>query len=420
MLVRKTKIQLVVFAVVSVVAIVYALVRFTDVEEVFGQGGYTVDLQLSESGGIFTGAEVTYRGYNIGKVGPLSLTADGTKAELDIEPGAPKVPADLKAVVANRSAVGEQYVDLQPQSSGGPYLEAGSVIDADRTETPVPTEKLIGDLSSLAKSVPTDSLRTVVDESYEAFNGTGHDLQTLMDTTREFTGVAKEHLPQTVDLLEHGSTVLRTQNELTGSMRSFSRDLRSLSQTLKDSDADFRKLVDVAPEVGDQVQQVLAETGPGLSTLTANLLTTSNLLTTRQDGLEMMFIAYPMVTGGAFSVAPGDGTTHLGLALNLFNPPSCTKGYRSPDEYRPGNDTSDRPPKEDAYCAEPSGSPISVRGSQNAPYNGVPVKPTEQQVEDNSTRDEEELASLRGTPGVAGAPGVDLTSLGQLAGLAGR
>ncbi|MBB3662172.1 MULTISPECIES: MlaD family protein [Prauserella salsuginis group] len=418
MLVRKTKIQLVVFVIISVVAVVYALVRFTDVEETFGQGGYSVQLQLAESGGIFTGAEVTYRGFNIGTVGPLSLTEDGTEAELDIEADAPPVPADLKAVVANRSAVGEQYVDLQPRSSGGPFLEAGSVIDSRNATTPVPTEKLIGDLSSLAKSVPTDSLRTVVDESYDAFNGTGRDLQQLMDTTQEFTKVASEHVPQTVELLDSGTKVLRTQNEMAGSMRSFSRDLRKLSQTLKDSDADVRKLVDVAPQVGDQVQRVLAETGPGLSALTANLLTTSNLLVPRQDGLEMMFIAYPMVTGGAYSVTPGDGTAHLGLALNLFNPPSCTKGYRSPDEYRPGNDTSERDPKGDAYCAEPVGSPINVRGSQNAPYHGVPVKPSQQQLEENSTRDEEELASLRGTPGVAGSPGLDITSLDQLAGLA--
>ncbi|GAA1243980.1 MlaD family protein [Prauserella halophila] len=417
MLVRRTKIQLVVFAIISVVAVVYALVRFTDVEETFGQGGYTVQLQLNESGGIFEGAEVTYRGANIGSVGPLSLTSDGTEAELDIEPDAPQVPADLQAVVANRSAVGEQYVDLRPRSSDGPFLDAGSVIDARNTTTPVPTEKLIGDLSSLAKSVPTDSLRTVVDESYDAFNGTGRDLQQLMDTTQEFTEVASEHVPQTVELLESGTKVLRTQNEMSGSMRSFSRDLRDLSKTLKDSDADIRKLVDVAPQVGDQVQQVLAETGPGLSALTANLLTTSNLLVTRRDGLEMMFIAYPMVTGGASSVVPGDGTAHLGLALNLFNPPSCTKGYRSPDEYRQGNETSERPPKEDAYCAEPVGSPISVRGSQNAPYNGVPVQPSQQQLEENSTRDEEELASLRGTPGVASSPGLDITSLDQLAGL---
>lgn len=417
MLVRKTKIQLVVFTIISIVAIVYALARFTDVEKVFGQGGYTVELDLNEAGGIFTGAEVTYRGYNIGRVGQLQLTRTGLRAQLNIEPDTPKVPKDLHVVVANRSAVGEQYIDLQPAGDDGPYLAAGSRISAENTETPVETEKVIGDLSSLAKSVPTESLRTVVDESYDAFRGTGDDLSTLMDTTREFTRVAQQYLPQTVQLLDSGSTVLRTQNELAPSMRSFSQDLASLSDTLKSSDGDLRRLIDATPQAADQVSGLLKETGPGLSSLVANLLTTSNLLATRQNNLEQMFVTYPAVAAGAFSVVPGDGTAHLGLVLNQFDPPSCTKGYVDPSQYRAGNDTSSRAPDADAYCAEPKGSPINVRGSQNVPYNGVPQPPTPVQVENNKDREQEELRERRQVPGPAGGQGVAFTSLGQLLGL---
>lgn len=417
MLVRKTKIQLVAFLAISVLAIGYALVRFTDVEKAFGSGGYTVQLQLAESGGIFTGAEVTYRGYNIGKVGALSLTRTGLQAELNIEADAPQVPSDLHAVVANRSAVGEQYVDLRPVTDHGPFLADGSVIPVDRTSTPIPAETLIADLDSLAGSVPTDALRTVVDESYDAFRGTGDDIGVLLDTTRDFTRVAREHLPQTITLLEQGNTVLATQNELSGSLRSFSRDLRDLSETLKNSDADLRGLIDAAPPAATQLSDVLAESGPGLSALVANMLTTSNVLVTRLDGLEQAFVSYPVVAAGAFSVTPGDDTAHLGLVLNMFDPPACTKGYRSPEQYRPGSDATPREPKADAYCAEPPGSPISVRGAQNAPHHGVPVAPSEQQVSANSHRDEQELASLRGVPGVSGSPGLAITSLSQLMGL---
>ncbi|WP_019818431.1 MCE family protein [Saccharomonospora saliphila] len=418
MLLRKTKLQLVAFLVISVLGVAYALVRFTDVERAFGSGGYTVHLDLAESGGIFTGAEVTYRGYNVGEVGPLRLTESGLRADLEIDADAPPIPGELTAAVANRSAVGEQYVDLRPTRDDGPYLRQDSVIPADKVTTPVRTEALIEDLYSFTESVPTDSLRTIVDESYDAFSGTGDDLQVLMDTTREFTRVAREHLPQTVDLLEDGSTVLRTQNELSGSMRSFSEDLAALSETLKNSDGDIRELIDVAPRAATQISEVLADTGPGLSALIANLLTTSNVAVTRLDGLEQAFVTYPVVAAGAFSVTPGDGHAHLGLVLNMFNPPACTKGYRAPDEYRPGDDTSYRPPKDDAYCAEPEGSPISVRGSQNAPYNGVPTVPSEQQVESNSDRDSEQLAAMRGAPGIAGSPGMSITSLRELVGLA--
>lgn len=421
MLLRKTKLQLVAFAVISVVAIVYALIRFAGLGQVFGNDGYTVKLELKESGGIFQNAEVTYRGFNIGRVGELRLTKTGLEADLNIDPDAPPVPSDLQAVVANRSAVGEQFVDLRPKSENGPYLRAGSVIPAERTKTPVPTERLIGDLDSLAASVPTDSLRTVVDESYNAFNGTGGDLQRLLDTARSFTTTAQEYLPQTVQLLEKGGQVLDTQNDMASSMKSFSEDLSKLTGQLKASDGDIRRLIGITPQVANQISEVLAESGPGLGALTANLLTTSNLLVTRLDGIEQGLVTYPVLAAGANTVGK-DGTAHLGLALNLFNPPSCTKGYIGYDKYREGSDTTPRAPKENAYCAEPKGSPINVRGSQNAPYNGVPQLPSDAEVAANSGRSAEELAALRATqglPSVLQSPGVSLTSLGALIGLPG-
>ncbi|MFF0147210.1 phospholipid/cholesterol/gamma-HCH transport system substrate-binding protein [Amycolatopsis sulphurea] len=419
MLVRRTRIQLVVFALISVVAVVYALIRFAGLGQVFGTGGYTVKLELNESGGIFTNAEVTYRGFNIGRVGRLKLTHTGLEAELNIDPSAPQVPAELKAVVANRSAVGEQYVDLQPKNDRGPYLTAGSVIPADKTSTPVSTDRLLGDLDSLAASVPADALRTVVDQSYDAFRGTGGDLQKLLDTARSFTTTAQRYLPQTVQLLDAGGRVLDTQNQEASNFAAFSKNLNQLSGTLKNSDADLRKLISVTPQVANQITQVVNDTGPGLGALVANLLTTSNVLVTRQDGLEQALVTYPVLAGAAPSVAPGDGTAHLGLVLNLFNPPACTKGYVPYSQYRPGSDTSNRAADANAYCAEPKGSPINVRGSQNAPYNGVPVQPSSQDIAQNANRPAEELQAQRDAqvPGVVGSPGVSMNSLGSLLGL---
>ncbi|WAL65164.1 MlaD family protein [Amycolatopsis cynarae] len=419
MLVRRTKIQLIAFLVISVVFIVYALIRFAGLGQVFGQSGYTVKLQLNESGGIFTGAEVTYRGYNIGKVGPLRLTAKGLEAELDIDPKAPAVPENLRVVIADRSAVGEQYVDLRPAAEGAPFLHGGSVITADRATTPISTEQVIGDLDGLANSVPTDALRTVVDESYRAFNGTGDDLQVLLDTMRDFTKTAQQYLPQTVRLLDSGGKVLDTQNAEASSMAEFSKNLNQLSATLKNSDGDIRKLIDVTPGAAQSINKLITDVGPGLGELVANLLTTSNLLLTRQSGIEQVLVSYPVLAVGANSVAPGDGMAHLGLALNLFDPPPCTKGYKDAGQYRTGADLAERQPDWNAYCAEPAGSPIDVRGAQNAPYNGVPVAPNQQQVNANAGREQQALAEMRGTPGVVGSPAVSLNSLAALLGLPG-
>jgi phospholipid/cholesterol/gamma-HCH transport system substrate-binding protein len=421
MLTKRVRLQLIAFLVIAVVAIVYAAFRFTDLGKVFGADGYTVKMNLTESGGIFTNAEVTYRGYNVGRVGEIHLTAEGIQVDLNIDPEAPPIPADLDAVVANRSAVGEQYVDLRPRDNAGPFLSGASVIAADRTVTPVATDTVIRDLDSLASSVPTDSLRTVVDELDRAFAGTGDDLQVLLDSTRDFTAMAQQHLPQTIALIEDGGTVLDTQNAQAGNITSFANDLNLLAEQLRTSDPDLRRLIAAGPRVASQVSDLLAESGPGLGVTVANLLTTSDILRARKDGLEYTLVAYPLFSAaGQGLLADDPGQVHLGLALNLFNPPPCTKGYEQ-TERRNGNETTpSSPTPEGTYCAEPPGSPVNVRGSANAPYGGRPVAQDSPAVPPGSGGDETQqrpVSPLDGLPGTVGLTGGGQPGLAALLGL---
>jgi phospholipid/cholesterol/gamma-HCH transport system substrate-binding protein len=423
MLTRTVRLQIIAFIVIAVVAVVYAAFRFTNLEKVFGAEGYTVKLELAQSGGIFSNAEVTYRGVNVGRVGDLRLTKDGIQVDLNIDPSAPDIPADLDAVVANRSAVGEQYVDLRPRGNTGPYLSGSSVIPADRTKTPVGTDTVLRDLDSLATSVPIDSLRTVVDELYLAFKGTGQDLQVLLDSTHDLTKAATTNLPQTIQLINTGGTVLDTQNAESANLTNFGKDLRLLAEQLQTSDGDIRRLIAATPPAATAVTTLLSESGTGLSVTLANLLTTANILVVRNNGLEYSLVAYPLLTAAAQGLlASGDGTAHLGLALNLFNPPPCTKGYEQVKK-RDGTDTGPaQPTPAQTYCAEPTGSPINVRGSQNAPFNGVPKPPSQAEIAANANRPAEQLATLRqgSVPGTLSQPGVGgLSSLAGLLGLPG-
>ncbi|WP_374213058.1 MCE family protein [Crossiella sp. SN42] len=374
MMTSRIRIQIIAFVLIALVGVSYAGARYAGMDRLFGPRGYVVTMKLADSGGIFTNAEVTYRGVTVGRVGQLRLTDHGLEVELDIDEGFDRIPADTKAVVTNRSAVGEQYVDLRPNTDTGPYLAGGSVISVDRTATPPPVETLLANLDGLTTSVPLDSLRTVVDELGTAFDGTGPQLQRLLDTTSVFTKDAVKNLPQTLELLRKARTVLGTQNQQSSSITSFSKDLRLLADQLKQSDPDLRRLIENTPKATEQVSGLLRESGQGISELTANLLTTVDVALPRKDGLEQAMVTYPLVVGGAFTVAPGDGTAHFGLAINLFDPPPCTKGYEK-TKRRPGNATGPIALNTQAYCAEGPGSPVDVRGAQNAPYGGRPMTP---------------------------------------------
>ncbi|MFW0786117.1 mammalian cell entry protein, partial [Gordonia sp. CPCC 206044] len=62
MLTRAAKIQLIVFVVVGVVAIVFVGAKYARLDRLVGVGQYTVTASMKDSGGIFTNAEVTYQG----------------------------------------------------------------------------------------------------------------------------------------------------------------------------------------------------------------------------------------------------------------------------------------------------------------------------------------------------------------------
>jgi phospholipid/cholesterol/gamma-HCH transport system substrate-binding protein len=370
MLTRTVRLQVIAFVVLALAAVAFVGANYAGLDRLFASGTYTVRLQLEDGGGLFTNSEVTYRGVAVGRVGELRLTDDGMEADLLIDEDAPRVPVDAKAVVANRSAIGEQYVDLQPRGDGGPFLEDGSVIPEESTTVPMPVTTLLGNLSDFNQSVPTESLRVVVDELYTAVNDTGPSLSLLVDSTIAFTDEAGNHLPQTTKLIDDGATVLRTQVDSSAEWRSFAGNAQLFAAELASSDGDLRELIGAAPAAATQLSALLSDTNPGLSVLVANLVTTSEIFETRIDGMRQLFVNVPKAVA-ATSTAIDQNGGHLSIVLNFNDPPPCTTGYDTP--YRPGEDTSPLPFDTSTACTLPYGDPRLVRGSQHVPDGGVPI-----------------------------------------------
>ncbi|MFD4254260.1 MCE family protein [Amycolatopsis thermoflava] len=348
MLTRKVRVQVIVFALIALAGITYVGARYAGLDRLFGGGGYVVRVELADSGGIFAGAEVTYNGVPIGRVGELRLTGSGLEADLRIDDNAPPVPADVEAVVTNRSAVGEQYVDLRPRSSGGPVLADGSVIALSRTRLPLPNEQLVLNLDRLVASVPRDALRSVVDELYDATLDTGPSLQALLDATSGFTQSASAHLPQTIQLITDADTVLTTQIENSGAITAFGADAKRIAAMLRDSDADLSTILSTAPPAAGQISGLLRETGPNLTTLLTNLLTTSQVLLAHRSGVEQLLVAAPTAIEAGSTVIAGD-SAGFGLATTFFDPLPCTAGYEG-TRYRNGLDTTPAPLNTAAGC----------------------------------------------------------------------
>jgi phospholipid/cholesterol/gamma-HCH transport system substrate-binding protein len=362
---RGVKIQLLIFAVITVLTMAYTAVNIIGL----GQGvldlRYKVYLDLADSGGIFSNAEVTYRGVTVGRVGPLHLTQNGVRVELRIDRGK-KVPANgVQAYVLNRSGVGEQYVDLRP-AGNGPSLKNGDTIQRDHTHLPVQTYELLHNVDALVRTVNPKDLGTVIDELDKGLSGTGPDLQSLLDSNKHILEALNATYPETIQLLNNGRTVLDTQADLGPTFRQFSHDLASLTSELKHDDSDVRSVLNTTPGTLDQANDLFERLEPTLPTLLANGSVIGQVLTSRYTQLRQMLVTYPLIVGGAFTVAPGDGTVHFGVEFNNNAPPVCTKGYES-TKVRYPQDTRPASINPKASCKLPKNSPTAVRGSRNAP-----------------------------------------------------
>ncbi|WP_432111540.1 MCE family protein [Streptomyces sp. YPW6] len=363
------------FLVIAVLVLGYLGVRYADLGHYVGlRGYYTVTVQLPQTGGLYTHSNVTYRGVSVGRVGPIELTEDGVEAELRIEKDAPRIPDSLNAVVANLSAVGEQYVDLRPTRTEGPFLGNGSVIDEADTTIPAPPTDVLTNVDDLASSVDLESLRTVVEEFGAAFEGRGDDLQVLLDTGGDFIDAADKALPVTTRLMADGEQVLRTQAEQGKALKGFAKGARELAAELKASDADLRRLIATTPDAAVQISGLLRDVDPAFGVVVANLLTTSEVAVTRQRGLEELLVKLPAVAAAGASAVDDDGA-RFGMSVTFFEPLPCTAGYGG-TVYRNGLDTSAGPAVNTAArCTSSPGTGINVRGSANAPQGGPVPEP---------------------------------------------
>lgn len=418
---RGVKLQLIAFAVITVLGISYTAVNIVGLGDGLLGRRYTVHVDLADSGGIFTNAEVTYRGVPVGRVGELRLTRDGVRAELRLTKGS-LIPRDTLAVVGNRSAVGEQYIDLLPRRDAAicdrdrsACLRDGDVIPRANTKLPVSTAELLGNLDRLLQSVDSEDLATVLTELNKALSGMGPELQSIIDSNGRILDTADEVYPEFVAMLRQGNKVLATQRRQSSSILEFSRNLADLSEELRKADPDLRATIDGAGPALTETDDLVGRLSPTLPVLLANGTTAGQVFAARIPHLRQLLVGYPLALAGTHTAVPGDGTVHFGLVLNLNAPPVCTKGYGGTKIRYPHN-TRKIPANQKAYCKEPKDSPIAVRGARNAP-GPVPGPPIPPGATDGAGEPPDEAASgaavtsatggyqATSGAGAAGAPG---------------
>ncbi|WP_396918283.1 MCE family protein [Mycolicibacterium sp.] len=376
MLTRFVRTQLILFTIASIVGVAVMLFAYMQVPTLLGIGRITVKLELPSTGGLYKFGNVTYRGSQIGKVTAVDLTANGAEATLSLD-RSPKVPADLKAAVRSMSAVGEQYVDLLPRTDSGPFLHDGSVISVDNTEVPQQVGPMLDQLSALVDTIPKDSLSRLLDESYNAFNGTGYDFGSLLDSASTITDDANKVSDRTRGLIDDSGPFLDAQAQTGDSIRTWAASLAGITGQMVTDDAQFRSVLQNGPGFAQETSRLLDQIKPTLPVLLANMTTLGQVLVTYHASVEQVLVLFPPYVAQTQTYLPGNNPTGLPngeFSLGLGDPNSCTVGFLPPSAWRAPTDESVIDTPDNIYCKLPQDSPIAVRGARNYPCMEHPGK----------------------------------------------
>ena len=384
MLTRFVRIQLAIFTIVGTLGVIAMVLFYIQAPTLLGIGRMTVTLELPATGGLYQFSNVTYRGVQLGKVTSVGLTRHCNDPKLKVCVNAklslgtsPKVPADLTAKVLSVSAVGEQYVDLQPKTDSPPYLHDGSVIAMRDTTIPQPVGPMLDQVNALVKSIPKTKLGQLLDEAFQGFNGSGYDLGSLIDSSETVSRDSNGVVDRTRALTEDTGPLLDTQARTTDSIRTWARSFAGISDVLANNDSHFRTILQNGPEAANEASRLLEQIKPTLPVLLANLTTIGQIGVTYHPSIEQLLVLLPSgiaVEQAATGENHPDGKAYGDFAATVDDPPICTVGFMPPNTWRSPDDLTDIDTPDGLYCKLPQDSPMAVRGARNYPCMGHPGK----------------------------------------------
>ncbi|CAN5753786.1 MlaD family protein [soil metagenome] len=387
MLTRFVRTQLIIFTIASVIGVAVMLVTYLQAPTLLGLDRITVKLQLPASGGLYRFSNVTYRGVQVGKVTALIPTRDGAEATLSLNTS-PKIPADLQAAVRSVSAVGEQYVDLQPRTNAEPFLSDGSVITADNTTVPQQVGPMLDQVSALIKSIPKGKLTALLDESAKAFGGASYDLGSLLDSSSKLAADTNSVGDRSRTLIDDSGPLLDSQAQTAESIRTWAHSLAGFTSQLAANDQQTRAVLQNGPGAADEASRLLNQIKPTLPILLANLTSIGQVAVTYHSSIQQLLVLLPpyVASTQSFGLGSNNPTGYsLGeFGLSVSDPPACTVGFLPPSSWRSPADTTEIDTPDGLYCKLPQDSPIAVRGARNYPCQNEPGKraPTVQLCDD--------------------------------------
>src|SRR5437588_187540 len=197
----------------------------------FAAQGYRVHARFAETGLLVPGADVRISGINVGRVAAVQPQGTNSEVTLDIQQQYAPIPVSTRAILRQKTLLGEAFVQLSPGSAAGLKIRDGGRLPSSQI---APSQQLDQVLGAFGKPTQAD---------LQAFL-TG-DAASLAGRSAELSQAFGNLDPATTEL----TIIFETLDGQRASLGSLVRDTGTVLNTLGQRSADLISLIDA----GDQL-----------------------------------------------------------------------------------------------------------------------------------------------------------------------
>lgn len=272
--------------------------------------GYRVNAVFSDASQLTRHADVRIAGVDIGKVIAIRQVGLDTHATIEIDHQYAPLPRDVRAILRQKTLLGETFVALTPGTPGAPKLADGGTIPAAHIGQRQPLDRLLGALDARTRR----NLQKLLVGTSVALDGRGRDLNQAIGELDP----ASEQL----------GTIVKVLDSQQGAVRSLVNDSATVLGTVAARDSDVQGLV-------RNGQAVLAATAARNRALTSTVRGLPGFVTQLRSTMRSLDTTAGLATPSLQALRPAAKDAVPALEGLLQLAPRATKLFRGFDDLIP-------------------------------------------------------------------------------------
>jgi phospholipid/cholesterol/gamma-HCH transport system substrate-binding protein len=219
---------------------------------------YSVNVDFPEATTLAEQADVRISGVPVGKVQKKQLDGSLTEATLQIDKRYAPLPADTRAILRQKTLLGETYVELTPGHRNGPSIPDRGRIPKGRVASTVQLDEIFRTFDPKTRV----AFRTWMDQQGKGFRNRGADLNAALGNLAPFEqdantilAILNEQKTDVRSLVSNTGTVFNALTERDDQLRSLIQNSNLVFATTASRDRKLQQAFEAFPTFLDESQK---------------------------------------------------------------------------------------------------------------------------------------------------------------------